>query len=57
MPSPLHVDVNAVRKEAVRVAEKQFKAARTTLKRHEARKALAKARRAVEGSINGSTQT
>ena len=57
MPSPLHVDVNAVRKEAVRVAEKQFKAARTTLKRHEARRALAKARRAVEGSINGSTQT
>ena len=47
MPSPLYVDVKAIRKEAVRVAEKQFKAARTTLKRHEARRALAKARRAL----------
>ena len=47
MRNPLTVDVNAVRKEAVRVAEKQFKDARTTMQRHDARKVLAKARRNV----------
>ena len=51
MSSLLRVDVKAVRKEAVRVAEKQFKAARTTQQRHDARAVLKRARRA-----NGRTQ-
>lgn len=47
MDSPLKVDVKAVRKEALRQAEKEFAAAKTTEQRHYARLALARARRAV----------
>ena len=52
MKSPLSVDADRIRVEAVRVAESQFKAARTTQQRHDARAVLARARRAA-GVIDG----
>jgi len=49
MSSPLRVDVRKYRENAVRAAEEQFKAARTTTQKHEARLAVQKARRAADG--------
>jgi len=50
MSSLTKVDVKAVRKAAVERALKEFKAAKTTEEKHYARLALARARRAAEGS-------
>jgi hypothetical protein len=48
MRSPLSINVDEYRADAVREAERRFRTARTTTQRHEARLALQKARRAAE---------
>ena len=48
MDSPLVVDVQAVRREQLRVARKQFTEAQSAEKRHYARIALARAQRNVD---------
>ena len=49
MDSPLKVDVKALREDAVRRAEAEFADAKTTMDRHNARRVLARARRAAGG--------
>ena len=48
MDSPLVVDVQAVRREQLRVARERLKEAQTAEKRHYARIALARAQRNVD---------